>query len=60
MLARVAKNAFEQVIDTVFAKPVLNEKHGRGVDMVISVGEYERLSVLVNDAGKDAKLLRRR
>jgi prevent-host-death family protein len=43
MSARAAKNAFGLMIDTVRAEPVLIEKHGRGVVMVISVEEYERL-----------------
>jgi prevent-host-death family protein len=54
MSAREAKNAFGLMIDTARAEPVLIEKHGRGVVMVISVEEYERLSLLVNDVGKDA------
>jgi prevent-host-death family protein len=54
MSAREAKNAFGRMIDTGRAGPVLIEKHGRGVVMVISVEEYERLSVLANDVGKDA------
>jgi PHD/YefM family antitoxin component YafN of YafNO toxin-antitoxin module len=32
------------MIDTARAEQVLIEKHGRGVVMVISVEEYERLS----------------
>jgi len=43
--AREAKNAFGLMIDTARAEPVLIEKHGRGVVMVIAVEEYERLSV---------------
>lgn len=43
MSARQAKNAFGLMIDTARAEPVLIEKHGRGVVMVISVEEYERL-----------------
>jgi prevent-host-death family protein len=43
MSAREAKNAFGLMIDTARAEPVLIEKHGRGVVMVISVEEYERL-----------------
>jgi len=38
--AREAKNAFGLMIDTARAEPVLIEKHGRGVVMVIAVGEY--------------------
>jgi prevent-host-death family protein len=45
MSAREAKNAFGLMIDTARAEPVLIEKHGRGVVMVIAVEEYERLSV---------------
>jgi prevent-host-death family protein len=44
MSARAAKNAFGLMIDTARAEPVLVEKHGRGVVMVISVEEYERLT----------------
>lgn len=44
MSAREAKNAFGLMIDSALAEPVLTEKHGRGVVMVLSVGEYERLS----------------
>jgi prevent-host-death family protein len=43
MSAREAKNAFGLMIDTARAEPVLIEKHGRGVVMVISVEEHERL-----------------
>lgn len=43
MSAREAKNAFGLMIDTARAEPVRIEKHGRGVVMVISVEEYERL-----------------
>ena len=55
MSAREAKNAFGLMIDTARAEPVLIEKHGRGVVMVISVEEYERLSVRPDGAGKDVK-----
>ena len=43
MSAREAKNAFGLMIDTARAEPVRIEKHRRGVVMVISVEEYERL-----------------
>jgi prevent-host-death family protein len=43
MSAREAKNAFGLMIDAARAEPVLIEKHGRGVVVVISVEEYERL-----------------
>jgi prevent-host-death family protein len=41
--AREAKSSFGLMIDTAGAEPVLIEKHGRGVVMVIVVEEYERL-----------------
>jgi len=45
MSAREAKNAFGLMIDTARAQPVLIEKHGRGVVVVVAVEEYERLTV---------------
>lgn len=45
MSAREAKNAFGLMIDTARAEPVCIEKHGRGVVVVVSVEEYERLRV---------------
>jgi prevent-host-death family protein len=36
MSAREAKNAFGLMIDTARAEPVLIEKHGRGVVVVVS------------------------
>ena len=50
MSAREAKNAFGLMIDTARAEPVLIEKHGRGVVMVISVEEYQRLHGATNQA----------
>ena len=44
MSAREAKNAFGLLIHTARVEPVRIEKHGRGVVMVVSVEEYERLS----------------
>lgn len=41
--AKNAKNGFGRLIDTARAEPVTVEKHGRGVVVVISVEEYERL-----------------
>jgi prevent-host-death family protein len=52
MSAREAKNAFGLMIDTARAEPVLIEKHGRGVVMVIAVEEYERLTVRPDARGK--------
>ncbi len=44
MSARQAKNGFGMLIDTARAEPVLVEKHGRGVVIVISVEDYLRLN----------------
>lgn len=46
MSAREAKNGFGLMIDTARAAPVLIEKHGRGVVVVMSVEEYERLKMI--------------
>ena len=43
MSAKDAKNGFGRLIDSAIAEPVMVEKHGRGVVVVISVEEYERL-----------------
>lgn len=45
MSAREAKNSFGMMIDIARAEPVRIEKHGRGVVVVVSVEEYERLSL---------------
>ncbi len=50
MSAREARNGFGLMIDTARAAPVLIEKHGRGVVIVMSVEEYERLSLLAGAA----------
>lgn len=50
MSAREAKNGFGLMIDTARAAPVLIEKHGRGVVVVMSVEEYERLKAI--EAGR--------
>ena len=41
-----AKNGFGLMIDTARAGPVLVEKHGRGVVVVLAVEEYERLKAI--------------
>lgn len=46
MSAREAKNGFGLMIDTARAASVLIEKHGRGVVVVMSVEEYERLKMI--------------
>lgn len=51
MSAREAKNGFGLMIDTARAEPVLIEKHGRGVVVVVSVEEYARLNGAA-DAGR--------
>ncbi|MCB1393903.1 type II toxin-antitoxin system prevent-host-death family antitoxin [Nitrobacter sp.] len=53
MSAREAKNGFGLMIDTARAAPVLIEKHGRGVVVVVSVEEYQRLSTRAASAAKD-------
>ena len=63
MSAREAKNGFGLMIDTARVAPVLIEKHGRGVVIVMSVEEYERLSLLADGAanakGKVVEVLKR-
>lgn len=54
MSAREAKNAFGLMIDIARAEPVLIEKHGRGVVVVIAIEEYERLVEQARRAGKNA------
>ncbi|WP_244884435.1 type II toxin-antitoxin system Phd/YefM family antitoxin [Sphingobium cupriresistens] len=53
MSAREAKNGFGLMIDTARASPVLIEKHGRGVVVVLAVEEYERLKA--KEAGTPAQ-----
>ncbi len=55
MSAREAKNGFGLMIDSARAEPVLIEKHGRGVVVVVSVEEYERLSLTRTSEGKAVK-----
>ena len=43
MSAKRAKNSFGLLLDTARAEPVTIEKHGRGVVVVLSTEEYERL-----------------
>jgi prevent-host-death family protein len=42
--AKDAKNAFGMLLDKARAEPVVVEKHGRAVVVVLSVEEYARLS----------------
>ena len=46
MSATEAKNGFGRLLDTARAEPVTVEKHGRGVVVVLSVEEYQRLKEL--------------
>lgn len=43
MSARDAKNGFGLLIDTALAEPVVVEKHGRPVVVVLSIEEFERI-----------------
>jgi prevent-host-death family protein len=42
--AKEAKDNFGRLIDTALACPVIIEKHGRPVVVVLSIAEYERLN----------------
>lgn len=53
MSAKDAKNGFGLLIDTALVEPVTIEKHGRPVVVVMSVEEYERLSIM--PASTDAR-----
>ena len=44
--AREAKDSFGRLIDTARAAPVVIEKHGRPVVVVLAVEEYERLKAI--------------
>lgn len=46
MSAKEAKGSFGRLIDTARALPVVIEKHGRPVVVVLSVEEYERLKAI--------------
>jgi prevent-host-death family protein len=50
--AKEAKNGFGRLIDLARAEPVLVEKHGRGVVIVMAVEEFERLNRLAGAAPK--------
>ena len=43
MSAKKAKNGFGLLLDTARAEPVVIEKHGRPVVVVLSTEEYDRL-----------------
>jgi prevent-host-death family protein len=46
MSAKEAKDSFGRLIDTARAGPVVIEKHGRPVVVVLAVEEYERLKAI--------------
>jgi len=45
MSAKDAKNSFGLLLDRARAEPVQVEKHGRPVVVVVSVEEFQRLSL---------------
>lgn len=51
MSAKDAKDGFGRLIDTARAEPVVIEKHGRPVVVVLSVEEFERLKAI--ESGKE-------
>ncbi|WP_334127304.1 type II toxin-antitoxin system Phd/YefM family antitoxin [Sneathiella sp.] len=53
MSAKDAKNGFGRLIDTARAEPVMIEKHGRGVVVVLAVEEFERLNRHQDSSGLD-------
>jgi prevent-host-death family protein len=52
MSAKDAKDGFGRLIDTARAEPVVIEKHGRAVVVVMSVEEFERLRALNSEKGR--------
>ncbi|APF36702.1 prevent-host-death protein [Chelatococcus daeguensis] len=50
MSAREAKHQFGRLIDTARAEPVVVEKHGRPVVVVLAVEEFERIKTIVDKA----------
>lgn len=55
MSAKDAKNSFGMMIDIARAEPVVIEKHGRKVVIVLSVEEYQRLQEASRNEGKGQK-----
>lgn len=49
MSAKDAKNEFGRLLDTARAQPVVVQKHGRPVVVVLSIEEFERLKELENE-----------
>lgn len=62
MSAKDAKNGFGLLLDTARAEPVVIEKHGRAVAVVIAIEEFERLKRLVkksvDQGSKNGKVVR--
>lgn len=57
--AKNAKNSFGLLLDTARAEPVLIEKHGRAVAVVVAIEEYEKLKRVEEISkikGKSARL----
>ena len=54
MSAKDAKYGFGRLIDLARAKPVVVEKHGRPVVVVLAVEEYERLRGEAKNVGSRA------
>jgi prevent-host-death family protein len=52
--AKDAKYGFGRLIDLARAAPVLIEKHGRPVVVVMAIEEFERLKGLDGDGGAKA------
>lgn len=50
MSARDAKNSFGRLLDDARAQPVVVEKHGRPVVVVLAVEEFERLKELEDES----------
>lgn len=55
MSAREAKHQFGRLIDTARAEPVVVEKHGRPVVVVLAVEEFERIKTIVDKAMEPGK-----
>ena len=53
--AKNAKNGFGLLLDTARAEPVVIEKHGRAVAVVVAVEEYERLKRVEESVKAKAK-----
>lgn len=52
MSAKEAKDSFGRLIDIARAAPVVIEKHGRPVVVVLSVEEYERLKAIESEKAR--------